>query len=779
MGTNVKTPGAAGGGVARAVAGAAGVVARALKLVDETKVLQLLSTSPLGSATVDSTPVDASLEPNLSFGPFRELMLNLRTGLSVQALNGPEDTDTDGIAAGKPRDGAPGLGSVKDLPSQLVLTTDGNAWLKYRLEAGLKAGGNGSVSSLDFEFAAQSQAVLSDYRAHPRSQTVVEAVKADLLKGPRFAFNIADVKSLGAGDTVAVRLQGRLKASATIAWSDVFSTHLGELLSLTKVRTTVALKVSAGASLTGTVSLDDDFIVAFTGLDSGGVRVVLRKARQRDATLSGSAGIDVAFDDPGAIEGLIDSYVSGLIGGPLTKVQEILGRADPAELSPEERRIVDLLLERFGLTEAADVLARLRERVDQLKEDIDDIVGRVAKAKIQAGFAYEYNRVSTETVLFQASLTKAGLESHHGRLVWGRLEGALADASGAVALEQYLNEKTAKRTRSWGFTLGLDKWRISGRDTKTLQSVSRQDSNRRLQTSYIGSRGYEAKWIGRDWSWEADFNAEMPSFSAAEKARVSEFDFSLSLVWHQRGKLSADDMEHIMDSARLWRVVDDAGADATRLALAEAADRPYEATVQVLIGKGVFRAILPALADGGDPDAPHIAAALAEAMPWWKKNREFTPEQRRVAYEGLWSFYLAKRDRKLSAGELAAIAADTLRKRPEFQGLGNLETQFLNLREFTFAGLIELNDDTPGAFDRFTRGFNNLKRAIDAAEFDDGRRIPKVFDDLARFWEQSHHVRAVGAYLLDASARKGVLADTRRTLTVMPEGLDTTVVASA
>jgi hypothetical protein len=776
MGANVQRRRAIGRGVALPAGGTTGAVERALKLAEETKLFLLLSPSPLGAATVDSTPVDASLEPNLSFGPFRELRLNLRTSLAIQALNGPEDRDEDGIAAGEPPEEASEEGGFASLPPQLLLTTDGCAWLKYRLEAGLKAGGTASVSSLDFEFASESRAVLGDYRAHARSETVIEAVKADLAKGPRFAFSLDDVKSLGPGDTLAVRLQGRLKASATVSFSDVFSTHLGELLSLTNVKTAVALKVTAAASLAGTVSVVDDFVVAFTGLDSGEVRVALRKAKQRDIALCGKAGIEVAFEDRGAIRKLIDSYVSGIVGGPLDRIEAVLARADPARLSPQERLLVDPLLDRFGLRRAADGLARLRDLVAGFRERADDVVRRVAMAKIQAGFAYEYDRVSTETVLFQASLTAAGLDSHHRHLVWGRLDGALADASGDVTLERYLGERTSKRTRSWGFTLGLDKWKIAGLDTNRLLSVVRQDSRRRLRTAYVGSRGYAAAWIGRDWSWEVDFNAEMPSFSAAEKARVSEFDFSLSLVWHQDGRLSADDVEHLIDSARLWRVLDDAGALEARTALLEAVGRPCEAAVQVLVGRGVFRAILPEVADEASA-ATHLPGALASAMPWWSKVREFTPEQRRAAYEDLWDFYLNRGGASRSVRDLVKVATRTLGQRARFRGLAKREEDFRS--PFTFAGLVELNRGTLEDARRFTRGFDHLRTAIQAGEFDDGARIPAVFGDLTAFWGQSHHVRAVGAYLLGAAARRGVLGDTKRSLTVAPDGLDTIVVASA
>src|ERR1043165_2989544 len=70
-----------------------------LKLADKEAFLALASTKPIGDASVDSTLLEAKLSPNLSLSPFSTLSLNLRGAISVQVLNGPEDTDKDGIAA--------------------------------------------------------------------------------------------------------------------------------------------------------------------------------------------------------------------------------------------------------------------------------------------------------------------------------------------------------------------------------------------------------------------------------------------------------------------------------------------------------------------------------------------------------------------------------------------------------------------------------------------------------------------------------------------------------
>ena len=62
-----------------------------------------------------------------------------------------------------------------------------------------------------------------------------------------------------------------------------------------------------------------------------------------------------------------------------------------------------------------------------------------------------------------------------------------------------------------------------------------------------------------------------------------------------------------------------------------------------------------------------------------------------------------------------------------------------------------------------------LDEAVRNGEFDDGR-LPAIFDDLQHLFTQSHHVRALGVYLLDAAAVRGRLAGVKRTLAVVPAG---------
>jgi hypothetical protein len=105
----------------------------------------------------------------------------------------------------------------------------------------------------------------------------------------------------------------------------------------------------------------------------------------------------------------------------------------------------------------------------------------------------------------------------------------------------------------------------------------------------------------------------------------------------------------------------------------------------------------------------------------------------------------------------------------DFADLGHLELEFQTVRPFTFAGLAELNGDTPARAKGFRQALDTLRTAIDNSA-PSQPTLGSVFRDLSAFWEQSHHVRAAGAYLLEAARTAQVLDEVKRTVTFAVDG---------
>jgi hypothetical protein len=733
-----------------------------LPLADLDALLAVVSNAPLDSSSLDAKPITAPFQGTQTFESEQvpKVTVNLRAGVEISLFNSLDDKDPDGILM--PMGAKDAIGGAQ--PS-LTLSAD-RAWLKYRIDGGLKASAATTLADIGFDLAVEAgaSATLADYRVHQRSQSVREALVGDLAAGPRFAMVLSDVEALAPGDAVSVQLGGSLKVNVTLTWADVFTGELAPLSALLKSTALIALRFDAGATVTANVKVDDDFIVVFSRQDEATWRVGVHKADRRSIGAEVRAGIDVSFASPAGVTAVLDGVVDGLLAAPLAQIQSILNKATLADLTDSERALAKGLIGRLGLDAVTSTLDDIRKRVDDLKQKVADTIAEVVKSKISIAFAYEYQRVSTSVDLLQATLSRDRLRQLHDALIRGNLQPALTairEARPGIALEQYLNEKTVERTASWGFTLGIGKWAtLGGTDTRTIVPVVRRNVRDERQESYLGLRAYQGNWIGQTFKWSADFNAEMNGF--AERPLVPQFAFGIHLLWQQTiSRLSENDVDALLDAAVLWGVMTQLEAADVRGRLVEHVGRACDATVQMMVAdttrKPTLRTVLASLGS-----APSVAAALGAAMPWRAGSIGRTHvATRRNLYAPLWQMYLDAPD--MSPSLLAASANHALAG-GDFADLGHLELEFQTVRPFTFAGLAELNGDTPARAKGFRQALETLRSAIDNSA-PSQPTLGSVFHDLSAFWEQSHHVRAAGAYLLEAARTARVLDAVNRTLT--------------
>ena len=566
-----------------------------------------------------------------------------------------------------------------------------------------------------------------------------------------------------------MQLGGTLKVSVTLTWADVFTGELAPLSALLKSSALIALQFDAGATLTANVTVADDFLVVFARVDESTWRVGLHKAERQSIGADVRAGIDVSFADADAIAAMLDGVVEGVLATPMAQIASVLSKATLAGLNDAERALVTTLIARLGL-DASATLDDVRKGIGDLKKKIADTIQEIAKSKISLAFAYEYTRVNTSADLLQATLSRERLRELHDTLIRGNLQPALTairEERPGVVLDQYLNEKKIERTEKLGLHARHRQVGDARRDRHAARSYRSFAATFTIDvrnTILVFART-KGNWIGQTFNWSADFNAEMTGF--AENPLVSQFSFGIHLLWQQTiNRLSANDVDVLLDAAVLWGVMTDFQASDARRRLVEKVGAKCDATVQMTIAdtarKPTLRSVLGSLAS-----APTLAAALAAAMPWRAGSVGRTQvATRRSVYAPLWQMYLNAPD--MSPSLLAASANQAL-SGGQFADLGHLELEFETVRPFTFAGLAELNGDTPGRAKGFQQALDTLRRAIDGA-VPSQPTLGSVFHDLSAFWEQSHHVRAAGAYLLEAARTAGVIDEVKRTLTFTVDG---------
>jgi len=725
-------------------------------------LLDRIGNAPLDSSTLDSTPIAADFSTNAPFGS-DVLTLNLRGGVQLSLFNSLDDKDADGLLVTKGNDaGAFGSGTPT-----LELTNDA-AWLKYRYEAGLKASVDSSLATLGFTLAAEANAsaILTDYRRHGHAQLAQEAVLEDLESGPRLAALLPHVEQLDVHDAVAIQLAGALKLAVTVSWADVFTSHLGTLTALLKSDAPIGIKVKTGASVTVTVAVADDFIVAFARIAADEWQIGVKKAAVRSIGAALHAGLDVQLSNAADVDAVIQPVLDAMFAATTDRILALLNKATLADLNDVERRLALLLMRRLGLDPLFAKLEDLKARIEEVKENVRAKVEEALKTKVALSFAYEYQRTSTASELLQATVSRQRLQTLHADCIRGNFGPALdaiRSKTPGIGLVQYLNEKSIERKASWGFTLGVGKWlKIGGTDTRDIKSVTRGNIDPRLrQESYLGFRGYKGLWVGETFEWGGDLKADMPGFS--EDPRAADFVYGIHLLWKQtHDRLSDDDVDIFLDAAVLWGAISQAEAARRRTELIASKGKACTATVQLMVEdkekKQTLRALLSALGS-----APGMASALAAAMPWLSHSGVGRTQVaiRRNAYAPLFQKYLDQPE--MTPSELAQTA-NRLFAHGDFEDLGVLELHFAGSLPFTFAGLAQLNSDTPARAAGFRLALERLRAGIESGARSQATLKP-VFHDLSAFWEQSHHVRAAGAYLVEAARSAAVLDDVERTAT--------------
>ncbi len=667
---------------------------------------------------------NVALAPSPAFPVEAQVKLSFEGKAGVFLFNAPGTVDPDGVLGA---DG-PGDPTVTDQLPLLLAPSPGRAWLKYTISARVRSGTG--LEALGFCFDLRGTVALADYRQHDSDRPLAEAVTEDLQGPARFAFHLDDVQALRPGEALSMRVGGALELSLEVKGADALAAGLGSLVQLlvgVGLDPPLGIQIPAGVRLRARIQVEDQFMLVFAR-DHQGHRIALRKASMQQRSIAPSVGLRVLLD-PLDVSGLVDLVMAAL------------PRPPAAELVPALRQ-------------------QLEQRIEQ-----------VAQSRLTAGFGFEYARMEEQLDLLAVRASEAWLARHHGDFIRGRLQPVLDSirlGAEGVVLERFLDRRTLVTERSWGLTLGLGRWAAGGRDYRRLSRVTRTLIDGRQARAYTGLTGYDGQLGGSRVAWTAGLRATTRGFAAGSVPRLDEYRFALALTWTcQEKRLAEDELQLLLDAAVLWNAVTQ--EDAARLAeqLRPRLGQEVEAVVQLALDDEVMRAIMRRAATA---PLSAMAGPLAAAMPSWDRvpDRQ-NVYRRRELYSKLWAQYLA--DPQSSSERWSIEAEHQLARQFEATALGRLERQYQIARPYTFAGLIELNGGaaTAEACGRFHQGLGALGQALDGGAADD-QLVARGLTAVSAMFEQSHHVRAAGVYLLDGARATGLVRYPQRSLTVISPG---------
>lgn len=717
--------------------------------------------------------------------------------IRVETLNDADQRDDDVLLLPPPIDASFGVFERRraERPNGVPIAFRADrAWVKYRTVGRLQADAQAAAGLVSLAVNAEKEVVFTDYRAHARDASLAAAIESDLRR-PRFALSRSDVLQLGDGDAVSYATRGRLGGELTVRWGDVFTGGLGVLSKALGARGPLLARMDVGLAFTVRLDVEDDFRISFSrrseriplGDESRTVeriRVVARKLAATDRAVSFKIHGGVQLSDPEAVTAALNQLLEQRLGAVMAEVERLLAKNAPVTGADRD------LLARLEGELGKRGLAAVRDAVAGLRAKLAEAVVKIARSRLEVGFAYHYNRLETNAVLFEADLSEDAVEQLHHEIVDGDLSGILERARAGdvenVDLHQFLRFREVVERSSWGFHLGP----VGGRDFSEERfrehvAILAGEDGRKEQAkklSFLGLRGYESKWPRMSgelatWRWWIDFRAEMSEFRSVPRA--ADFEYGLALVVEWESPFFKMELAQWMDAAKVWRALPEPLAvDAVWDGLQELQRQPVLARLQVVFDPATLKALLPEAAAAG---AAQRGAALAEAMALHDGQARGSVSDRRRAFSALWQEFLnseAVVDIGLGSGEKARTwgrkAAQTLERagllhaaRDERLGPESPSNDRWFL--WTFGGLLFLNGSPFDKLERFHRGLERLRAAVGAGAAPaeaSHEEVEAIFDDLEVLWKQSHHMRTGGALLAAAAERAGVLENVQSSLTL-------------
>ena len=719
----------------------------AVSLVPFNELMPVITNEPLGAASVKLRVASATLKAPVSLpglGPLA-LTFNAGTDFSALALNGNTGSDDDGIVGDG--DTKTPAGSL----SPLLELEPGDAWLKDICTADVTADAGAGFGPVDVSANAGETLTLAHYRHHPADIGIAAAVAADLAI-PRLAVVLEHVLALGPKDALSFETRGQLSASVEVQWSDVFTSEISALARLLPAAGPFAIATTAGATCSVDVKVADTFLVAFARTSDGrSIRIGVKKGNVQSADVKGGVSITARLANASSIERAIDDIVAGLLGTVSGRIDQLLQHLSAGAANAADNALVADIVGRLELAGASAIGAA----IDNLRQRARDAVAQVVETKVSAAFLYEYNRVRSDVTVFEAAVPSEQLTPElHAALVRGDVAAVFAAPAAGVTIARYLNERTTRVSRAWGFTLGVGKWQLFGRDRRRLDTVRRFDALKQAEwRSYIGSGGYERTRL----TWMVDFKADMRAF--APEPLVRDYQFGLHLAWiRDQQNFDADDLTTALDFASLWAICPDSAQPWLRERLSPLIGQTSEWSFHVRVKDEALRPIVRVIGSMTPADFAGVAAA---AMDPGGESR--SPTARRTAFSSLWRAVLQSAD----SFDVDTVNGQADRLLPESQ-LAWRERQAIQRRGLdpdTVAGLVMSNPATFDHCSRLARGSRRLADAV-AGTVPDTGVVSAVYEDFSAFFGQSHEVRMLGALLLDVAGSVGARAGVERSLAI-------------
>ncbi|XLS29473.1 hypothetical protein ACJD0Z_01315 [Flavobacteriaceae bacterium M23B6Z8] len=702
---------------------------------------------------------------------------------TTQLFNEPGDKDDDGI-----------LGDTTNTTSVLKFNAN-NPVLKHALFFGVTAGASGNLKGVDFGIETGATLRTVAYFKHSKDEKVKDALLSDL-KGMSFGYFLPQVKKLKVGEALAVVTNASLGLSLSFETTDVVSAGLNGLTEFIESSESIALDIDLGAEIGVNFSLKGNYELIFSKVSGTRYGLYVKSAVASETKASAAFGASAAFNNPKAVSDYLEKQLDKLLEAVTTLDGEELGDLEKKlkdassnnlgviDLEENEQKIVNFLIDRLKLKDELDKVTGLLNKIGAIRGEVKTKIAEAAKSKIEAGFNYEYSRISSTDILLEAEMDESILTKTHENLILFNTTPFIDLATKStnknkISVKEYLKEKSLSISRAWGISLGIGKYKFGSKDTteierKIQETIINQEKVEKV--AFDGIRKYEESGdlggFGNDY-WVA-FNASMDEFR--KNPTVADFDFGFTFfLEHREGKLRRSEKKkfiQIMDMAVLWNILNDEEVDDRAEELWSILNRKNKSeditfTFKLDFSSEAFDSLKAdwanLLTSQPDRNLRLLSQAFGKAMPYdadfkYRKDRQL----RGQAYGELWNYYF-RNEGFNGLPDRAGFAAYSQKAEAYFKSrefdLARIEGKYDSPNQAGdnkwFGGIIRINNPAKN-IKSFMNGLKSLLFAIQSKDPKYDKVVKRAFEEMQKGWAFKFCIKALGVYFIDMARIKGI-----------------------
>lgn len=562
-------------------------------------------------------------------------------GAEISVMNKDTKSDDDGIVAmaGKEQPLIPGM-TISWVPQ--IKLSDNQTVLKTALHAGIDASASAGSDQLKAKLHASSDWRIVNYWPHARNTKLQTALLKD---ANRFVWphDYKSVKELDSNAATVVRTVGELGAEVTFSVSDAITSNVGSISNLFGPSIPLAFAVSQSLKISASIRVIDSVKLSISRLEADKFRVAILRDELDERKVGVNWAVSVTLDKEAqdVIKKSVEQIAQSIFDQPLQSIEQKVSAIKLDNMSPQQEKFVDFLIERFGLQSAADPAKEALAEIKELRTKLTKSVESAVKTKAEMGFSYEYVRQEVDTALFQftVSLDKFTSTLHKSLISFDidKLPKLLVGSETKIERDVQGSGIKEKISSGFSFTLGKTVGNKLTKERNLFVLRKRMPSgNYRYRVAIDGSMELENLPGGQEWAVEVRADSE----EYLETPRIGELKLGLNYFLVSKADQFDDKgLRNAVDRAMVYGVIPEGESLHWVDRLGDAIGRKrVQIRYQVKLSNKAMRKFVGFCGDLTENNLKN-AQILAAALPWTRHDGRADIIDRISIYQQVFEYF--------------------------------------------------------------------------------------------------------------------------------------------